>query len=95
MFYASRRAFFYVLEILAQVLRVITFARRLPLHWMAFIDNVAGQFALMKGYNEGLRSRPCRNGILATFWGLAADRAWCPEFYRVPEANVSDAISLK
>ena len=57
---------------------------------MAFIDNVAGQFALMKGYGRD----PAVNGILAAFWGLAADRAWCPEFYRVPSAsNVSDAIS--
>eukprot|EP00439_Symbiodinium_sp_Y106_P037591 s1758_g4.t1 len=81
----------YVLELLAQVLPVITFARRLPLHWLAFIDNVAGQFALMKGYGRD----PAVNGILAAFWGLGPDRAWCPEFYRVPSAfNVSDAISV-
>ena len=37
---------------------------------------------------------PAVNGFLAAFWGLAADRAWCPEFYRVPSAsNVSDAMS--
>ena len=89
--FASRRAFMYVLELLAQVLPVITFARRLPLHWLAFIDNVAGQFALMKGYGRD----PAVNGILAAFWGLGPDRAWCPEFYRVPSAfNVSDAISV-
>ena len=52
--FASRRAFIYVLEMLAQVFPVITFARRLPLHWLAFIDNVAGQFALMKGYGRAL-----------------------------------------
>ena len=44
----------------------------------------------MKGYGRDA----VVNGILAAFWGLAADRAWCPEFYRVPSAsNVSDAIS--
>ena len=69
--------------ILAQVLPVITFARRLPLHWLAFIDNVAGQFALKKGYGRN----PAVNGALVAFWRLAADRAWCPEFYRVPSAS--------
>ena len=43
----------------------------------------------MKGYG---RDRAVI-GILAAFWGLAADRVWCPEFYRVPSSNVSDAIS--
>eukprot|EP00439_Symbiodinium_sp_Y106_P027107 s7751_g3.t1 len=38
-------------------LPVITFARRLPLQWLAFIDNVAGQFALMKGYGRARRQR--------------------------------------
>ena len=41
-----------------------------------FIDNVAGQFALMKGYGTDLT-----DGILA-FWGLAADRGWSPDFRR-------------
>ena len=30
--------------------------------------------------NERLWAGPRVNGILAAFWGLAADRAWCPEF---------------
>ena len=88
--FAARKAFIYVLEILAQVLPLVVFARRLPPHWIAFIDNVAGQFALMKGYGKD----PAVNGILASFWGLAAERQWAPDFYRVPsESNISDAIS--
>ncbi|CAE7767400.1 POLA2, partial [Symbiodinium sp. KB8] len=48
------------------------------------------QFALMKGYGKD----PSVNGILASFWGLASDRQWAPDFHRVPsESNVSDAIS--
>ena len=78
------------LEIVAQVLPLVTFARRLSPFWIAFIDNVAGQFAFMKGYGKDLWV----NGILASFWGLAADRQWSPDFHRVPSAsNVSDAIS--
>ena len=88
--FAARKAFIYVLEIVAQVLPLVTFARRLSPFWIAFIDNVAGQFALMKGYGKD----PSVNGILASFWGLAADRQWSPDFHRVPSAaNVSDAVS--
>ena len=88
--FAARKAFIYVLEIVAQVLPLVTFARRLSPFWIAFIDNVAGQFALMKGYGKD----PSVNGILASFWGLASDRQWAPDFHRVPsESNVSDAIS--
>ena len=43
--FAARKAFIYVLEIVAQVLPLVTFARRLSPFWIAFIDNVAGQFA--------------------------------------------------
>ena len=39
--FASRRALIYVLEILAQVLALVTLAGRLPQRWLAFIDNVA------------------------------------------------------
>ena len=44
--FASRRAFI---------------AGRLPLHWLAFIDNVAGQFAPMKGETEATAD-PCEAG---------------------------------
>ena len=46
--------------------RLVTFARRLSPHWIAFIDNVAGQFALMNGYGKD----PAVNGILASFLRL-------------------------
>ena len=49
---AARKAFIYVLEIVAQVLPLVTFARRLSPCWVAFVDNAAGQFALVKGYGK-------------------------------------------
>ena len=74
--FAERKAFIYALEILAQVLAIATFAARLPPLWTAYIDNVAGQCALTKGYgNSG-----AVNGMVATMWGLAAVQAWAPHF---------------
>ena len=58
----------YVLEILAQVLVLVTLARRLPQKWLAFVDNVAGQWALTKRYGKD----PAVNGELAAFWSTAA-----------------------
>ena len=40
------------LEILAQILALVSLVRRLPSRWLAFIDNVAGQWALTKGYGR-------------------------------------------
>ena len=88
--FASRRAFIYVLEILAQVLALVTLSRHLPARWLAFIDNVAGQWALTKGYGRD----ESINGVLAAFWSTAALAEWLPDFRRVPsKANVSDAVS--
>ena len=88
--FGSRRAFIYVLEIVAQVLALTTLARRLPERWLAFIDNVAGQWALTKGYGRD----PAVNGVLAAFWSQAAEMGWLPDFRRVPsKANVADAVS--
>ena len=88
--FASRRAFIYVLEILAQVLALVTLSRHLPARWLAFMDNVAGQWALTKGYGRD----ESVNGVLAAFWSTAALAEWLPDFRRVPsKANVSDAVS--
>ena len=88
--FGSRRAFIYVLEIVAQVLALTALARRLPERWLAFIDNVAGQWALTKGYGRD----QCVNGVLAAFWSQAAGMGWLPDFRRVPsKANVADAVS--
>ena len=79
-----------MLEVLAQILAVVTLAKHLGEDWVAFIDNAAGQWALNKGYGRD----PCVNGILSAFWSLAARHSWRPVFYRVTsEANIADPIS--
>ena len=76
-----------VLEIFAQIMAAVVFAQGL---WIAWIDNTAGEAALRKGYGKD----PKVNGILASYWALAARRSWSPEFNRVSsEANISDAVS--
>ncbi|CAE7931305.1 unnamed protein product, partial [Symbiodinium necroappetens] len=75
---------------LGEVLALVTMGRRLPQRWLAFIDNVAGQWALTKGYGKD----PAVNGILASFWATASLSDWLPDFRRVPsKANVADAVS--
>ena len=88
--FASRKAFIYVLEIVAQLLPLLAFGERLPSFWTAYIDNAAGQWALLKGYGKD----DAVNGVLSAFWASAARHCWFPEFVRVPsKANVSDAVS--
>jgi hypothetical protein len=88
--FASRRAFIYLLEIVAQVMAQVALARFLPPAFVAFIDNEAGRFALAKGYGRDQSV----NGVLAAYWALAARQGWDPHFERVTsKANVSDAVS--
>ncbi|CAE7341292.1 unnamed protein product [Symbiodinium natans] len=84
------KAFIYVLEIVAQLLPLLAFGDRLPSFWTAYIDNAAGQWALLKGYGKD----DAVNGVLSAFWASAARHCWFPEFVRVPsKANISDAVS--
>lgn len=86
----SRKAFIYGLEIAAQIVALTAFCHELPTHWLAFIDNTAGQFALHKGYGKDTAV----NGMLAAFWTLAARKSWRPTFERVTsKANTADAVS--
>jgi hypothetical protein len=88
--FASRRAFIYMLEVLAQIVAQVAVANFLP--FVAFVDNEAGKFALNKGYGRD----PAVNGLLAMYWSLAADFGWNPHFERVSsKANVSHAVSRK
>ena len=45
---ATRKAYIYMLEILAQLVAFVTFGAKLPTAVIAFIDNTAGQAALTK-----------------------------------------------
>ena len=90
--FTTRKAFIYALEILAQVIAATAFGGRLPAMWIAFIDNTAGQAALLKGYGRD----PAVNGVLAAFWATAARHDWRPAFERVvSKANISDAVSRR
>ena len=74
----------------AQVLAAVLFADFLPSHFIAFVDNEAGKFALRKGYGKDLAV----NGILAAFWGSAAYCSRSPHFERMAsKANISDEVS--
>ena len=86
----SRKAFIYALKIFAQLMAILSLAQRLPVNWLAFIDNTAGEAALRKGYGKDAFV----NGMLAAFWGTAARRGRRPRFTRVEsKANVADAVS--
>ena len=50
--FAARKAFIYVLEIFAQLMAAIVFAKRLPQLWIAWIDNTAGEAPLIKRYGK-------------------------------------------
>ena len=88
--FATRKAYIYMLEILAQLVAFVTFGAKLPTAIIAFIDNTAGQAALTKGYGKD----GAVNGMIAAFWSLTAHQGWLVEFERVPsKANVADAVS--
>ncbi|CAE7389000.1 unnamed protein product, partial [Symbiodinium pilosum] len=88
--FGARRAYIYMLEVLAQILAVVTLADALGEDWVAFIDNAAGQWAFNKGYGRD----PSVNDLLSAFWSLAAMHSWRPTFHRVTsEANIADPIS--
>ena len=86
----TRRANIYMLEVLAQILAVVTLSDHLPEDWVAFIDNAAGQWALNKGYGRDSSV----NGFLSAFWSMASLQSWRPTLFRVTsEANIADPIS--
>ena len=61
--FVTRKAFIYALEVVAQVIALAAFGRWIPSAWIAFIDNVAGQCALSKGYGRD----SAVNGILTIY----------------------------
>ena len=75
---AARRAFIYVWEIVAQLIALSTFARRLLDLWVAWIDNSAGEAALRKGY---------------TAWTCPSTACWPPFGRWRQNAMVPDAVS--
>jgi len=50
--FVSRKAFIYMMEILAAVVAVVFMQDELPPYFITFVDNQAGKSALQKGYGN-------------------------------------------
>ena len=94
--YCQRKAFIYFLEAWALIITTITFQSMLRTqrhphgHYIAFIDNEAAKFALIKGYGRD----PAINNMLGLFWAAHAEAGIDPWVERVStKANPADAIS--
>eukprot|EP00435_Cladocopium_sp_Y103_P048273 s452_g14.t1 len=88
--FVSRRAFIYMMEIMAAFIAVTFLQAELPPFFIMFIDNQAGKTALQKGYGSDERV----NAIITAFWVLTAEKEWSPAFqYVKSELNISDPIS--
>ena len=88
--FAQRKAFIYMLEVLAVLIAVTACIDLLPPFLTFYIDNQAGKFALIKGYGR------CEavNLLTSSFWILAEHRLWHPNLLYVrSELNISDPIS--
>ena len=88
--FTQRRAFIYMMEVLAAVMAVVFLQEELPPYFVMFVDNQAGRCALQKGYGNDARV----NAIITAFWALVSHKMWYPVFKYVPSAlNISDPIS--
>lgn len=74
--FVSRKAFIYMMEILAAVTAVTFLRQWLPPYFVMFIDNQAVKSALQKGYGSDQRV----NAIITAFWALVSHEAWFPAF---------------
>eukprot|EP00435_Cladocopium_sp_Y103_P038353 s2136_g10.t1 len=88
--FVSRKAFIYMMEIMAAFIAVVFLQNELPPFFVMFIDNQAGKAALQKGYGSDGRV----NTIITAFWSLVSEKNWFPTFqYVKSELNISDAVS--
>eukprot|EP00438_Fugacium_kawagutii_P009053 Skav200345 [mRNA] locus=scaffold2819:30500:32006:- [translate_table: standard] len=86
----SRRAYIYMLEVLAVVITAVHFHDVLPNLQTYFIDNMAGKQAITKGYGRD----PMVNALITAFWTMSAHKQWYPRLQYVKSAlNLSDAVS--
>eukprot|EP00438_Fugacium_kawagutii_P026201 Skav223831 [mRNA] locus=scaffold1256:63584:64912:- [translate_table: standard] len=88
--FTSRRAYIYMLEILAVVIATAHFHDMLPRLQLYFVDNMAGRQGLLKGYGKDLNV----NALISAFWTLAARYQWHPHIQYVrSHLNISDPVS--
>ena len=87
--FVSRKAFIYMMEILAAVTAVTFLRQWLPPYFVMFIDNQAGKSALQKGYGSDQRV----NAIITAFWALVSHEAWFRHFNMSEASSTSATLS--
>ena len=87
---ASSKAFIFWLEAIAQIVSIAAAARILSGDVICFVDNVASEHTLKKGYSKD----PQLTNLLGWFWCWAASARLNLAFVRVAsKANLSDQVS--
>ena len=88
--FCSRRAYIYMLEIIAQVLPLYALSKLLYRDVILFVDNEPARHALVKGYSRDSNA----NKLLQTAWCCFEESRYQPQWQRVASsANISDAVS--
>ena len=88
--FTTRRAFIYALEILAQIVCLVSCMDMMGPLSLCFIDNEPGKFALQKGFGRDVKV----NRLLGLIWRFVDGCNHHPQWERVTsEANISDAVS--
>ena len=88
--YSRRRAFIYVLELMAPLIAIMSLHSQMPRFLILWIDNKAGLSALAKGYGRD----PAVNNMLTLMWcflartGIHLHCEWVPSAH-----NLADGIS--
>ena len=87
---ATSKAFIFWLEMMAQVLAVLTIAEGIQGHVLCFVDNSAAEHALQKGFSRDIAFTK----VLGCFARHMAAKGLVLSFHRVTSAaNVSDGVS--
>ena len=88
--YSKRRAFIYVLELMAPIIAIISVHRSMSPFALLWIDNKAGLAALSRGYGRDVAV----NNMLSFFWCFLARAGIFLHCEWVPSAhNLADGIS--
>ncbi|CAE7040028.1 kanC [Symbiodinium sp. CCMP2592] len=88
--FTSRRAYIYMLEIVAQILPLFAMQRQLDRHVLLFVDNEPARHALTRGFGKD----ESINCLLQHAWRFLEENSFRPAWQRVTSsANVSDSVS--
>ncbi|CAE7617397.1 Dnmt3a, partial [Symbiodinium sp. CCMP2456] len=88
--FARRRAYIYMLEIVAQILPLLVLYDRIDQHVIMFVDNEPARHALSKGFGKD----DSINRLLQHSWRYIEEIRLRPAWQRVTSsANVSNAVS--